>query len=94
MMVLKRLGGLSDREAVDRYAFEVRWRYAAGVGGYGGGGWAGFSQTVLVDMRARLRRVGPPGPDLRGGPAGGARGRAGGRHRVLDWMPYDAVASR
>jgi hypothetical protein len=76
MMVLKRLGGLSDREAVDRYAFEVRWRYAAGVGGYGGGGWAGFAQTVLVDMRAAAS-VGPPGPDLRGGPAGGARGRAG-----------------
>jgi Transposase domain (DUF772) len=55
MMVLQRLDGLSDREAVDRYAFDVRWRYAAGVGGYGGG-WDSFAHTVLVDMRARLRR--------------------------------------
>jgi hypothetical protein len=37
VMVLQRLGGLSDREAVERYAFDVRWRYAAGVGGYGAG---------------------------------------------------------
>ena len=54
-MVLQRLDGLSDQEAVDRYAFDVRWRYAAGVGGYGGVGWARFAHTVLVDMRERLR---------------------------------------
>jgi hypothetical protein len=34
VMVLQRLEGLSDREAVDRYAFDARWRYAAGVGSY------------------------------------------------------------
>jgi hypothetical protein len=34
VMTLQRLDGLSDREAVDRYAFDARWRYAAGVGGY------------------------------------------------------------
>ena len=33
VMVLQRLEGLSDREAVERYAFDTRWRYAAGVGG-------------------------------------------------------------
>jgi hypothetical protein len=33
VMVLQRLDGLWDREAVDRYAFDARWRYAAGVGG-------------------------------------------------------------
>jgi hypothetical protein len=33
-MVLQRLEGLSDREAVERYCFDNRWRYAAGVGGY------------------------------------------------------------
>ena len=27
----QRLEGLSDREAADRFAFDVRWRYAAGV---------------------------------------------------------------
>jgi hypothetical protein len=54
VMVLQRLEGLSDREAVDRYAFDARWRYAAGVCGYDTGGWGSFAHTVLVDMRARL----------------------------------------
>src|SRR5665213_894958 len=30
-MVLQRLEGLSDREAAERFAFDTRWRYAAGV---------------------------------------------------------------
>jgi hypothetical protein len=30
VMVLQRLEALSDREAVDRYALDVRWKYAAG----------------------------------------------------------------
>ena len=30
VMVLQRLEGLSDREAVDRFTFDARWRYAAG----------------------------------------------------------------
>ncbi|WP_435857610.1 transposase, partial [Streptomyces mirabilis] len=30
VMVLQRLEGLSDREAVERFAFDVRWKYAAG----------------------------------------------------------------
>ncbi len=46
-MVLQRLEGLSDREAVDRYCFDNRWRYAAGVGGYDGDGWGRFAHTVL-----------------------------------------------
>ena len=29
VMVLQRLEGLSDREAVDRFTFDARWRYAA-----------------------------------------------------------------
>ena len=28
VMVLQRLEGLSDREAVERYCFDSRWRYA------------------------------------------------------------------
>ncbi len=43
VMVLQRLEGLSDREAVERYTFDTRWRYAAGVGGYDTGGWEGFA---------------------------------------------------
>ncbi|MHB1527405.1 MAG: transposase [Candidatus Dormibacteria bacterium] len=56
VMVLQRLEGLSDREAVERYSFDARWRHAAGVGGYDSGGWRSFAKTVLVDMRERLRR--------------------------------------
>ncbi len=55
VMALQRLEGLSDREAVERFSFDTRWRYAAGVGGYDTGSWTSFSHTVLVDMRARLR---------------------------------------
>jgi len=55
VMVLQRLEGLSDREAVERYCFDTRWRYAAGVGGYDTEGWTNFAHTVLVDMRERLR---------------------------------------
>ncbi|UQX11455.1 transposase [Candidatus Mycobacterium methanotrophicum] len=30
VMVLQRIEGLSDREAVQRFAFDARWKYAAG----------------------------------------------------------------
>jgi len=54
VMVLQRLEGLSDREAVDRFTFDARWRYAAGVGGWTAlVGWV--RPHVLVDMRERLR---------------------------------------
>src|SRR5258708_14039661 len=51
VMVLQRLEGLSDREAVDRFAFDVRWKYAAGGLGFD---HPGFVHTGLVDFRARL----------------------------------------
>ena len=72
VMVLQRLEGLSDREAVERYAFDARWRYAAGVGGYDrrvgqfrahrAGGFAGPAG-----------RLGSAAADLRGEHAGRAR---------------------
>ena len=65
VMVLQRLEGLSDREAVDRYCFDNRWRYATGGGGYDTRAWPSFAHTVLVDMRERLRRSERPEPDLR-----------------------------
>jgi Transposase domain (DUF772) len=46
VMVLQRLEGLSDREAVERFTFDARWRYAAGVGGYDGEGRWSFVHTV------------------------------------------------
>ena len=94
VMVLQRLEGLSDREAVERYCFDNRWRYAAGVGGYDTNGWVGFSHTVLVDMRERLRNS--TRPDRIFEAALGAAHDAGlvGRRRVLDSTPlYDAVAT-
>lgn len=94
VMVLQRLEGLSDREAVDRFTFDARWRYAAGVGGWDGAGRVGFAHTVLVDMRERLRRS--DRPDRIFEVALDAARSAGlvGRRRVLDSTPlYDAVAT-
>jgi hypothetical protein len=72
----------------------VRWRYAAGVGGYGGGGWAGFAHTVLVDMRARLRRSARPDRIFEVGLQAAQAAGLVGRRRVLDSTPlYDAVAT-
>jgi hypothetical protein len=49
--VLQRLQGLSDREAVEAFSFDARWKYACGGLAFD---YPGFSHTVLVDMRARL----------------------------------------
>ena len=51
VMVLQRLQGLSDREAIEAFAFDARWKYACGGLAFD---HPGFSHTVLVDMRARL----------------------------------------
>ncbi|HEX3261561.1 MAG TPA: transposase, partial [Pseudonocardia sp.] len=94
VMVLQRLEGLSDREAVDRYAFDARWRYAAGVGGYGGSGWSRFAHTVLVDMRERLRRSQRPDRVFEVALEAALAAGLVGRRRVLDSTPlYDAVAT-
>ena len=94
VMVLQRLEGLSDRDAVDRYAFDVRWRYAAGVGGHGGAGWDRFAHTVLVDMRERLRRSTRPDRIFEVGLQAAQAAGLLGRRRVLDSTPlYDAVAT-
>ena len=94
VMVLQRLEGLSDRDAVERFAFDARWRYAAGVGGYDGTGWDRFAHTVLVDFRARLARSADPRRIFN--VTLDAAGKAGlvGARRVLDSTPlYDAVAT-
>jgi len=94
VMVLQRLEGLSDREAVDRFAFDVRWRFAAGVGGWDGAGRAGFAHTVLVDMRERLRRSEHPDRIFEVALAAAREAGLLGRRRVLDSTPlYDAVAT-
>ena len=90
VMVLQRFEGLSDREAVERFAFDARWKYAAGGLDFD---YPGFVHTVLVDMRARLARS--QRPDRIFETTLGVAKQAGlvGRRRVLDSTPlYDAVA--
>jgi hypothetical protein len=94
VMVLQRLDGLSDREAVERYAFDARWRYACGVGGYDGDGWERFAHTVLVDMRARLAASADPRRIFTVTLDTAAKAGLVGAKRVLDSTPlYDAVAT-
>jgi hypothetical protein len=73
VMVLQWIEGCSDREAVDRFAFDARWKYAAGGLAFD---YPGFVHTVLVDMRARLA-ASAPGPDFPGDPGGGEEGWVG-----------------
>jgi len=91
VMVLQRLEGLSDREAVERFTFDARWKYAAGGLPFD---HPGFAHTVLVDMRARLARSERPNRIFeRTLEVAGAAGLVGAR-RVLDSTPlYDAVAT-
>jgi hypothetical protein len=91
VMVLQRIEGCSDREAVDRFAFDNRWKYAAGGLDFD---YPGFVHTVLVDMRARL--AASKRPDRIFEVTLDAARAAGlvGHKRVLDSTPlYDAVAT-
>jgi hypothetical protein len=96
VMVLQRLEGLSDREAADRFAFDVRWRYAAGVAdAVAGEETASFAHTVLVDLRARLRRSRDPDRIFRVTCALARSAGLVGVRRVLDSAPLeDAVATQ
>ncbi len=91
VVVLQRLFGLSDREAVEAFCFDARWKYACGGLDFD---YPGFAHTVLVDMRARLagsdapRRIFEVTVD-----AAHSAGLVGAK-RVLDSTPlYDAVAT-
>jgi hypothetical protein len=93
-MVLQRLEGLSDREAVERYSFDARWRYAAGAGSYDCAGWTSFAHTVLVDMRARLASSEDPRRIFTVSVEAAKEAGLVGAKRVLDSTPlYDAVAT-
>jgi hypothetical protein len=96
VMVLQRLEGLSDREAADRFAFDVRWRYAAGVAdAVAGEETASFAHTVLVDLRARLRRSEDPDRIFRVTCALARLVGLVGVRRVLDSAPLeDAVTTQ
>jgi len=91
VMVLQRFEGCSDREAVDRFAFDARWKYAAGGLDFD---YPGFVHTVLVDMRARLARSARPDRIFEVVVEVARRAGLTGRRRVLDSTPlYDAVAT-
>jgi Transposase domain (DUF772) len=96
VMVLQRLEGLSDREAVDRFAFDVCWRSAAGVAdAVAGEETASFAHTVLVDLRARLRRSADPDRSFRVPWALARQVGLVGIKRVLDSAPLeDAVTTQ
>lgn len=94
VMVLQRLEGLSDREAVERFSFDTRWRYATGAGGYGEGRIQGFVHTVLVYTRERLRLSEDPDRIFRVVLEAAKAAGLVGRKRVLDSTAlYDSVST-
>ncbi|WP_433683484.1 IS1182 family transposase [Nocardia sp. CA-119907] len=91
VMVLQRLEDLSDREAVERFAFDARWEYAAGGLDFD---YPGFVHTVLVDMRARLARSQRPNSVFDVVLEVAYQAGLVGRRRVLDsTLLYDSVAT-
>jgi hypothetical protein len=91
VMVLQRLQGLSDREAVEAFSFDARWKYACGGLPYD---YPGFSHTVLVDLRARLAASARPERIFQVTVEAARQAGLVGVRRVLDSTPlYDAVAT-
>ncbi|WP_225038076.1 transposase [Mycobacterium canetti] len=92
VMLLQAYEGLSDREACDRLAFDLRWKAAAGLTVAA----EAFHPTVLVGMRNRLRASDRPRrlfDDVN--TTARAAGLLRGRRRVLDSTPlFDAVATQ
>lgn len=91
-MLLQAHEGLSDREAVEHLAFDLRWKAAAGLAVDAGA----FHSTVLVGVRNRLRKSDRPRrlfEDVKA--VAKAAGLLRGRNRVLDSTPvYDAVSTQ
>jgi transposase len=92
VMVLQRLEGLSDREAAERLAFDLRWKFACG--GLDAD-YPSFVHTVLVNMRARLRKSDSPTRIFEAVLDVAKEAGVVGTRRVLDSTPlYDAVATQ
>ena len=90
VMVLQKLFAKSDREAVEAFEFDTRWKYACGVDL----DFPGFAHTVLVDMRARLAGSGRPRRIFEVTVDAARTAGMVGHRRVLDSTPlYDAVAT-
>jgi len=91
VMVCQKLLGLSDREAVEAFTFDARWKYACGGLDFD---YPSFAHTVLVDMRARLARSDAPHRIRDVTVEAAAEAGLVGARRVLDSTPlYDAVAT-
>jgi len=91
VMVLQRLHGLSDREAIEAFCFDARWKYACGGLPFD---HPGFAHTVLVDLRARLAASAWPDRIFEVTLAAARQAGLVGVRRVLDSTPlYDAVAT-
>jgi hypothetical protein len=91
VMVLQRLQGLSDREAVEAFSFDARWKRACGGLAFD---YPSFGHTVLVDMRARLAASARPERIFEVTVAAARQAGLVGVRRVLDSTPlYDAVAT-
>jgi hypothetical protein len=91
-MVLQRLFGRTDREAVEAFEFDARWKYACGGLDFD---YPGFAHTVLVDMRARLARSERPKRIFEVTLNAAREARVVSAKRVLDSTPlYDAVATQ
>lgn len=92
VMILQRIEGLSDREAVERFRYDLRWKYAAGGLDFD---CTGFVHTVLVGMRARLRESQRPDRIFEAVLKVAKKAGLVGRKRVLDSTAlYDAVATQ
>ena len=91
VMVLQRLQGCSDREAVEAFSFDARWKYACGGLAFD---YPSFSHTVLVDMRARLAASARPERIFAVTVEAARQAGLVGVRRVLDSTPlYDAVVT-
>src|SRR3954451_24175510 len=91
VMVLQRIEGCSDREAVERFTYDARWKYACGGLAFA---YPGFVHTVLVAMRARLAASERPDRIFEVVLETAKRAGLVGRRRVLDSTAlYDAVAT-
>ncbi|MGH9245468.1 MAG: IS1182 family transposase [Acidimicrobiales bacterium] len=92
VMVLQRWFGLSDREAVQAFEFDARWKYACGGLDFD---HPGFVHTVLVDMRARLDQSEWPKRIFEVTLDAAREAGVVSAKRVLDSTPlYDAVATQ
>ena len=91
VMVLQRLEGCSDREAADRFAFDARWKYAAGGLDFD---YPGFVQRCWWICGPGWRRSARPDRIFEVTLAAARPAGLVGRRRVLDSTAlYDAVAT-